>query len=64
MVDLPDVDETTLRAFLQYMYYEDDGVFKDDDLMCHVLKLAHRYEVSDLVAACTSRLEVIAAAHW
>ena len=58
VVELPDVEEATLRALLEYMYCEDDKALSDPDLMCHVLKLAHRYEVSDLVDVCMSRLEV------
>ena len=58
MIELPDVEEAVLRPLLEYMYCEDDKVLSDPDVMCHVLKVAHRFEVSDLVAMCTSRLEV------
>ena len=39
MIELPDVEETTLRALLGYMYCEDDKPLSDPDLMCHVLKV-------------------------
>ena len=58
VVDLPDVDEATLRALLDYMYCEDDAPLGDPNLLCHVLKVAHRFDVTDLVALCTSRVEV------
>ena len=51
-----------MRALLAYMYCEDEEALGDQDLACHVLKVAHRFEVSDLIAVCTSRLEVTCAA--
>lgn len=57
VIDLPDVDETTLRALLEYLYCEGQGALDDPDLVCHVLKVAHRFEVVGLVAVCTARLE-------
>merc|ERR550525_1371924 len=54
-VDLK-ADEATARAFLDFLYC-DEVDLSSLDLCCHLLKLAHRFEVAGLVAACVATLE-------
>ena len=58
VVDLS-VDEGTAHAFLDYLYFDELDVTSptSPDLCCHLLKLAHQYEVQSLVDRCTAVLE-------
>merc|ERR1719238_454597 len=58
VIDLS-VDEGTAQAFLDYLYFDELDVTSpgSPDLCCHLLKLAHQYEVQSLVDRCTAVLE-------
>merc|ERR1719379_2866737 len=58
VIDLS-VDEGTAQAFLDYLYFDELDATSpgSPDLCCHLLKLAHQFEVQSLVDRCTAVLE-------
>ena len=57
-VDLQ-TDELTAKKFLDFLYLDklDVSVKESADLCCHLLKLAHQYEVRGLIDQCTTALK-------
>ena len=58
IVDLQ-ADEQTAKKFLDFIYLDklDVSVNESADLCCHLLKLAHQYEVRGLIDQCTTALK-------
>ena len=58
IIDLQ-ADELTAKKFLDFIYMErlDVSVDESADLCCHLLKLAHQFEVRGLVNQCTASLK-------
>jgi hypothetical protein len=58
VIDLS-VDDGTANAFVDYLYFDvlDATSPGSPDLCCHLLKLAHQYEVQSLVDRCMAVLE-------
>ena len=52
-------DELTAKKFLDFIYLDKLDVPADEsqDLCCHLLKLAHQFEVRGLVNQCTASLK-------
>eukprot|EP00929_Paragymnodinium_shiwhaense_P069519 TRINITY_DN35053_c0_g1_i1.p1 TRINITY_DN35053_c0_g1~~TRINITY_DN35053_c0_g1_i1.p1 ORF type:complete len:358 (+),score=71.17 TRINITY_DN35053_c0_g1_i1:189-1262(+) len=55
VIDLPE-PEVVVRAFVRFLYSDETGDC-DNDAICHLLKLGHRYEVTALTQHCEARLE-------
>ena len=66
VIDL-ETDELIARKFLDFIYLDKldvaselvgrAGAHESADLCCHLLKLAHQFEVRGLVAQCTNALQ-------
>eukprot|EP00929_Paragymnodinium_shiwhaense_P007459 TRINITY_DN111380_c0_g1_i1.p1 TRINITY_DN111380_c0_g1~~TRINITY_DN111380_c0_g1_i1.p1 ORF type:complete len:365 (+),score=38.87 TRINITY_DN111380_c0_g1_i1:71-1165(+) len=55
-VDLPEAEDV-VKSFVHFLYTDElDQSAKDPDSCCHLLKLAHRYEMQSLVDRCVKRL--------
>ena len=52
-------DELTAKKFLDFIYLDklDVSAAESQDLCCHLLKLAHQFEVPGLVDQCTAALK-------
>lgn len=53
-VTVIDLEPTAVRWFLQYIYTDqiDPEVLDDDECLCHLLAVAHRYQVQPLLEQC------------
>lgn len=58
-VKVDDIDPKAMREFLRFLYTDkiSTDVESDDDVLCHILHAAHKYEVSSLADFCESLVE-------
>mmetsp|Transcript_59668 Transcript_59668/g.129216 ORF Transcript_59668/g.129216 Transcript_59668/m.129216 type:complete len:391 (+) Transcript_59668:66-1238(+) len=53
-----DIEPRAVAWFLRYIYTDDieSEAWEDDEALCHLLALAHKYEVQPLLECCEARL--------
>ena len=56
IIDLQ-TDELTAKKFLDFIYLDKLDTNEPADLCCHLLKLAHQFEVRGLVEQCSATLQ-------
>ncbi|CAK0799091.1 unnamed protein product, partial [Prorocentrum cordatum] len=57
-ITLGDADPKAVQWFVGFLYSDNiaDEVWQDDDAVCHLLALAHTYDVSALLKRCEARI--------
>lgn len=57
-ITLGDADPKAVQWFIDFLYSDNiaDEVWQDDEAVCHLLALAHTYDVSSLLKRCEARI--------